>query len=51
MKKGEKPLFRIGTTSGYSMIMMSFILGTFQNANPDIIMKFDAGNSDEWSAV
>lgn len=33
------------------MIMMPFILGAFQNANSDIIMKFDAGNSDEWSAA
>jgi DNA-binding transcriptional LysR family regulator len=47
MKKGEKPLLKIATTPVYSRIMMPFILGTFQNANPDIMIKVDSGNSDD----
>jgi DNA-binding transcriptional LysR family regulator len=27
--------------------MMPFLLGTFQNANPDILIKFDSGNSND----
>lgn len=47
MKNGEKPLLKIATTPVYSRIMMPYILGTFQNANPDIMIKFDSGNSDD----
>ena len=47
MKKGEKPLLRIATTLVYSRIMMPFIVGTFQSANPDIMIKVDSGNSDD----
>ena len=47
MKKEEKPLLRIATTLVYSRIMMPFILGTFQSANPDITIKVDSGNSDD----
>jgi DNA-binding transcriptional LysR family regulator len=47
MKKGEKSVLRIATTPVYSRIMMPFLLGTFQNANPDILIKFDSGNSND----
>jgi DNA-binding transcriptional LysR family regulator len=47
MKGGEKPLLKIATTPVYSRIMMPFILGTFQNANPDIMIKLDSGNSND----
>ncbi len=47
MKSGAKLLLRIATTPVYSRIMMPFILGTFQTANPDITMKFDLGNSND----
>jgi DNA-binding transcriptional LysR family regulator len=47
MKKEERPLLRIATTLVYSRIMMPFLLGTFQSANPDITIKVDSGNSDD----
>lgn len=47
MKKGEKSVLKIATTPVYSRIMMPFLLGTFQNANPDIQIKFDSGNSND----
>lgn len=47
LKKGEKPLLKIATTPVYSRIMMPFVLGSFQNANPDITINLDSGNSDD----
>lgn len=47
MKKGGKSVLKIATTPVYSRIMMPFLLGTFQNANPDILIKFDSGNSND----
>jgi DNA-binding transcriptional LysR family regulator len=47
MKKEEKPLLKIATTLVYSRIMMPFLLGSFQSANPDITIKVDSGNSDD----
>ena len=47
MKRDAKPLLKIGTTSVYSRIVMPFILGGFQKANPDIMIKLDAGGSDD----
>jgi DNA-binding transcriptional LysR family regulator len=47
LRKGEKPLLKIATTPVYSRIMMPFVLGSFQNANPDITINLDSGNSDD----
>ena len=47
MKKDAKPLLKIATTPVYSRIMMPFILGSFQKANPDIMIKLDTGSSDD----
>jgi len=46
MKKDAKPVLKIATTPVYSRIMMPFILGSFQKANPDITIKLDLGGSD-----
>ncbi|HEY3278567.1 MAG TPA: LysR family transcriptional regulator [Syntrophorhabdaceae bacterium] len=45
MRKDAKPLLKIATTPVYSRIMMPFILGSFQKANPDIMIKLDVGSS------
>ena len=47
MRKDAKPLLKIATTPVYSRIMMPFILGSFQKANPDIMIKLDVGSSEE----
>jgi DNA-binding transcriptional LysR family regulator len=47
LNKGEKPLLKIATTPVYSRIMMPFVLGSFQNANPDITINLDSGNSED----
>ena len=43
----DAPLLKIGTTPVYSKVMMPFILGTFQKDNPDIMIAFDVGSSDD----
>jgi DNA-binding transcriptional LysR family regulator len=40
-------LLKIGTTPVYSKVMLPFILGTFQKDNPDILIAFDVGSSDD----
>jgi DNA-binding transcriptional LysR family regulator len=47
IKKDAKPLLKIATTPVYSRVMMPYILGSFQKANPDIMIKLDLGNSDD----
>ncbi len=47
IKKDAKPLLKIAITPVYSRVMMPFILGSFQKANPDIMIKIDLGNSDD----
>jgi DNA-binding transcriptional LysR family regulator len=45
MRKDMQPLLKIATTPVYSRIMMPFVLGSFQKANPDIMIKLDVGSS------
>jgi len=47
MKKDAKPVLKIAITPVYSRVMMPFILASFQQANPDIAIKLDLGNSDD----
>ncbi|MCX5812426.1 MAG: LysR family transcriptional regulator [Proteobacteria bacterium] len=47
IKKDAKPLLKIAITPVYSRVMMPFILGSFQKAYPDIMIKLDLGNSDD----
>jgi LysR family transcriptional regulator, transcriptional activator of the cysJI operon len=47
LKKDAKPMLKIAITPVYSRVMMPFILGSFQKANPDIMIKIDLGNSDD----
>ena len=47
MKTDGSPLLKVATTSVYSRVMVPFILGTFQKANPDIMISLDVGNSDD----
>jgi DNA-binding transcriptional LysR family regulator len=47
IKRDTEPLLRIGTTPVYSRVMMPSILGSFQKANPSIMIKLDTGSSDD----
>lgn len=47
MQKDAKPVLKIGTTSVYSRIVMPFILGSFQQTNPNVMIKLDVGSSDD----
>jgi LysR family transcriptional regulator, transcriptional activator of the cysJI operon len=45
MKQDTPPILKVATTSVYSKVMVPFILGTFQEDNPDIGIALDVGNS------
>jgi DNA-binding transcriptional LysR family regulator len=47
MNQDTTPLLRIATTPVYSKVMLPYILGTFQKDNPDIMIAFDVGSSDD----
>jgi LysR family transcriptional regulator, low CO2-responsive transcriptional regulator len=47
LHKEIHPLLRIGTVPTYSRILMPYVLGGFQKANPDIRIKLDVGSSNE----
>ncbi len=46
-KAEATPSLRLGTTVNYARKIMPYILGGFQNRNPDIKIKLDAGSSIE----
>lgn len=46
-QKDTRPILRIGTTPTYSRLLMPQILSSFQNANPNIQIRLDAGSSDD----
>lgn len=46
-QKDSRPILKIGTTTTYSRLLMPQILSAFQNANPNIQIRLDAGSSDD----
>ncbi|OPY77973.1 MAG: HTH-type transcriptional regulator CysL [Syntrophorhabdus sp. PtaU1.Bin153] len=50
LKKDRDPLLKIGTTPVYSRVMMPFMLGSFQKANPNIRIKLDTGSSGDMAS-
>ncbi|HUJ90905.1 MAG TPA: LysR substrate-binding domain-containing protein, partial [Syntrophorhabdales bacterium] len=47
LHKEIQPLLRIGTVPTYSRILMPYVLGGFQKAEPNIKIKLDVGSSNE----
>lgn len=47
MRSDGRPVLRIGTTVSYSQILMPSLLGSLQKASPQIMIKLDAGSSQE----
>jgi len=46
-QKDTRPILKIGTTVTYSRLIMPQILSAFQNENPNIQIRLDAGSSDD----
>jgi DNA-binding transcriptional LysR family regulator len=47
MHEEVKPHFNVGTTPTYSMAIMPELLGSFQKAFPQVMIKLDTGSSEE----
>jgi DNA-binding transcriptional LysR family regulator len=47
LHKEIQPTLRIGTVPTYSRILMPYVLGGFQKAEPNIKIKLDVGSSNE----